>query len=147
MNIFVDTNIIFSAKLNPTWKISDLLLDPSDHFTFFAPDLLISGLDRHHTKLISISKFSEEDISFLKRLLLSKLVLVDLVSIDQKDWQKALELVERIDEFDAPFLVLSLKMNTYLWTGDKKLKKGLQILGYDKVIDKDVLLQLRNAID
>ncbi|OOG74289.1 PIN domain-containing protein [Algoriphagus sp. A40] len=97
MNIVVDTNIIFSAILNPNGKISDLLLDPADHFTFFAPDFLLTELDRHHQKLISISKFSEEDISFLKKLVISKLVLVDLETIDQDTWRKAIELVGRAD--------------------------------------------------
>jgi predicted nucleic acid-binding protein len=147
VNIVVDTNIIFSAILNPNGKISDLLLDPVDHFTYFAPDFLLTELDRHHQKLISISKFSEEDISFLKKLVISKLVLVDLETIDQDTWRKAIELVEKIDEFDAPFIALSLKMNTYLWTGDKKLKNGLLLLGFDQVIDTELLLNFRDALE
>ena len=145
MNIVVDTNIIFSAILDPNGKISDLLLDPVDHFTFFAPDFLLTELDRHHQKLISISKFSAEDITFLKKLVISKLVLLDLETIDQDTWRKAIELVERIDEFDAPFVALSLKMNTYLWTGDKKLLRGLEIEGVNWIKSTDMMLQIRDG--
>jgi predicted nucleic acid-binding protein len=147
VNIVVDTNIIFSAILNPSGKISDLLLDPADHFTFFAPDYMIGELDRHHGKLISISKLPEPDILFLKKMVVSKLTLVDLDTIDQDTWTKAISLVAHIDEFDAPFLALSLKMDSYLWTGDKKLINGLKDLGYNRVIDTDALMVLRNALD
>ncbi|WP_077349912.1 PIN domain-containing protein [Algoriphagus sp. A40] len=56
-------------------------------------------------------------------------------------------MVEQIDEFDAPFVALSLKMNTYLWTGDKKLKNGLLLLGFDQVIDTNLLLKFRDALE
>lgn len=144
MNIVVDTNIIFNAILNPNGKISDLLLDPADHFTFFAPDFLLTELNRHHQKLISISKFSEEDISFLKKLVISKLVLVDLETIDQDTWRKAIELVIQVDEFDAPFVALALEMDCFLWTGDKKLKKGMEKLGITWVVDTNQLLEMKS---
>lgn len=144
MNIVIDTNIIFSAILNPNGKISDLLLDPADHFTFFAPDFLLTELNRHHQKLISISKFSEEDISFLKKLVISKLVLVDLETIDQDTWRKAIELVIQVDEFDAPFVALALEMDCFLWTGDKKLKKGMEKLGITWVVDTNQLLEMKS---
>ena len=101
MNIVVDTNIIFSAILNPNGKIGDLLLDPLDRFAFFAPDFLTTELDRHHKKLISLSKLSESDILFLKKLVLSKVTWVDLDTISEESWMKAFQLVKQIDEFDA----------------------------------------------
>lgn len=147
MNIVVDTNIIFSAILNPNGKIGDLLLDPLDRFAFFAPDFLTTELARHHKKLISLSKLSESDILFLKKLVLSKVTLVVLDTVSEESWMKAFQLVKQIDEFDAPFVALSLNMNSYLWSGDKKLKNGLKDLGYDKVIETDSLLEIRNALD
>jgi hypothetical protein len=38
-------------------------------------------------------------------------------------------------------------MDSYLWTGDKKLINGLKDLGYNRVIDTDALMVLRNALD
>ncbi len=80
-------------------------------------------------------------------MVFSKLTLVDLDTIDQNTWTKAISLVAHIDEFDAPFVALSLMMDTYLWTGDKKLITGLKELGYNQVIDTDALMVLRNALD
>lgn len=84
---------------------------------------------------------------FLKKLVLSKVTLADLDTISEESWMKAIQLVKQIDEFDAPFVALSLNMNSYLWSGDKKLKNGLKDLGYDKVIETDSLLEIRNALD
>ena len=80
---------------------------------------------------------------FLKKIVLSKVNWVDLDTISEKSWMKAFQLVKQIDEVDAPFVALSLNMNSYLWSGDKKLKNGLKDLGYDKVIETDSLLEIR----
>lgn len=145
MNIVVDTNIIFSAILNPNGKIGDLLLDPLDRFSFFAPDFLVTELDRHHQKLVALSKLAESDILFLEKMVLSKVNFVDLEVLTEESWAKAIELVKQIDEFDAPFVALSLNLNTFLWSGDKKLRNGLKLIGYDRIVDSDWLLKVRDS--
>lgn len=49
--------------------------------------------------------------------------MIDLEFIQKSTWKKALKLTKDIDEFDTPFIALELKAP--LWTGDKKLIKGL----------------------
>lgn len=108
---------------------------------------MTTELDRHHKKLVSLSKLAESDILFLEKMVLSKVNFVDLEVISEESWMKEFQLVKQIDEYDAPFVALSLNMNSYLWSGDKKLKNGLKDLGYDKVIENDSLLEIRNALD
>lgn len=62
MIIVVDTNIIFSAILSPGGTISDVLLNSSNIFDFYAPDLLAEELARHHKKLFKLSGFSEQEL-------------------------------------------------------------------------------------
>lgn len=62
MIVVVDTNIIFSALLNPNGKIGDLLLNSSESFEFFAPTFILNELNNHHDKLIRLSKLSKDDI-------------------------------------------------------------------------------------
>jgi len=106
--IVIDTNIIFSGLLNPNGKIGDLLLNSSDSFEFFAPDIILEELANHHNKLVKASKFSEDEIEFLKRMLLRKIELIDLHNIRPETWEKSIDLVHDIDEFDAPFIALAL---------------------------------------
>lgn len=143
MNVVVDTNVIFSALLNPRGKISDLLFNSEESFSFFAPSFILEELEKHHLKLVSISKLSVAELDFLKRTILSKVILIDLEGIGRSSWEKALALVKEIDEFDAPFVALGIEMGAYLWTGDKKLKLGLEKLGQKWVLDTDQLLEKR----
>lgn len=37
------------------------------------------------------------------------------------------------DIYDVPFVALALTLDAYLWTGDKKLIKHLQKLGFNNI--------------
>lgn len=72
MIIVVDTNIVFSGILSQKGKISDLLLNSAEVFEFYSPVSLIEELDNHHKKLIQLSGLLENELGFLKRLILKK---------------------------------------------------------------------------
>jgi predicted nucleic acid-binding protein len=142
--IIVDTNIIFSGLLNPSGKIGDLLLNSTDSFEFFAPTFILDELKNHHNKLLKISKLSEVELEFLKRILLKKIELIDPENLLSESWEKSMELVKDIDEFDAPFIALSLELKSPLWTGDKKLINGLKQKEFDLILDTDIISKIRD---
>ncbi|WP_322744651.1 PIN domain-containing protein [Cuspidothrix issatschenkoi] len=45
-----------------------------------------------------------------------------------------------IDESDTPHVALTLQLEGLLWTGDKKLKEGLIIKGFDKFFEPNNFL-------
>jgi predicted nucleic acid-binding protein len=141
--IVVDTNIVFSAILKPEGTISDLLLNSSENFDFYAPTSIIQELEKHHKKLLKLSGYSEKDIRFLKRILLKKIEVIDLESIAPSTWAKAFELVKDVDEFDTPFIALSLELDSPLWTGDKNLTKGMAKKGIDWVLNTKDIKEIR----
>lgn len=55
-----------------------------------------------------------------------------------------MELVKDIDEFDVPFIALSLELKSPLWTGDKKLIKGLREKEFDLILDTNMISKLRD---
>lgn len=144
MIIVVDTNIIFSALLNPTGKIGDLLLNSSTVFEFYAPTFILEELNNHHQKLMNISKLQDDEISFLKRTLLKKIELIDLAIISTKTWDESIKLLQNIDEFDAPFIALSIELSAPLWTGDKKLINGMKKKNINWVLSTGLISELRN---
>ena len=144
MILVVDTNIVFSGILSPEGTISDLLLNSTDSFTFYAPSAIIDELDKHHKKLVKISGLSDSEIQFLRRMLLRKIELIDLESIRSTTWERALELTGNVDEFDAPFIALSLELEAPLWTGDKKLIKGLKTKGIEWILDTNQIIKIRD---
>ncbi|MGM0706537.1 MAG: PIN domain-containing protein [Bacteroidota bacterium] len=40
-----------------------------------------------------------------------------------------------MDETDAPHVAITIEVNGLLWTGDKRLKSGLQSQGFDRFFD------------
>lgn len=144
MILVVDTNIVFSGILSPEGTISDLLLNSTDSFNFYAPSAIIDELDKHHKKLVKISGLSDSEIQFLRRMLLRKIELIDLESIRSTTWENALELTGNVDEFDAPFIALSLELEAPLWTGDKKLIKGLKTKGIEWILDTNQIIKIRD---
>lgn len=145
MKIVVDTNIIFSGLLSPNGTISDLLLNSPDVFEFYSPTFLIEELENHQEKLLKISGFSKKELEFLQRNLFKKIDLIDLDSIRETTWKKAIELTKDVDEYDAPFIALALELDSPLWTGDKKLIKGLNKKDVDWVLTTDIITEIRNA--
>lgn len=117
--IVVDTNIVFSGILSPNGTICDLLLNSENTFDFYAPIALLDELEFHHQKLLKLSGFSKDDLHFLKRTIFRKIDLINLESLRQRSWEKAIELTNNVDEFDAPFIALSLELESPLWTVTK----------------------------
>lgn len=144
MKIVIDTNIIFSGLLNPNGTISDLLLNSSDVFDFYSPTYILDELQNHKSKILKLSGYSVNDFKFLNRILFKKIDLIDMDSIQPSTWSKAIDLTKNIDEFDTPFVALSLELNALLWTGDKKLIKGMNKKGIDWVVSTEILSKIRN---
>lgn len=144
MIVVVDTNIIFSAILSPKGTISDLLLNSKGIFEFYTPTFILEELEQHNEKLIKLSKFDSTHLDYLKLQIFKKIDLIDIENIAQNTWEKAYKLVMEIDQDDTPFVALSLELKSLLWTGDKKLSKGLVKKGVKWVMTTDDLNQLRN---
>lgn len=46
MNLVIDTNIVFSAILNPNSNIGDLLLNFQNKVSFYAPEFLLVEIEK-----------------------------------------------------------------------------------------------------
>jgi len=141
--IVVDTNIVFSGILSPNGTICDLILNSVDTFDFYAPTAVLDELDAHHQKLLKLSKLTDNELNFLKRTILKKIEFIDSESINPSTWEKAIELSKGVDEYDAPFIALSLELDSPLWTGDNKLTKGLQEKGVDWIFNTETMKKIR----
>lgn len=80
----------------------------------------------------------------MKRTIVKKIDLIDLESVLQTTWKKAMELTKNVDEFDTPFIALSLELGSPLWTGDRRLIRGLKEKGIDWILDTETIKQIRS---
>ena len=131
--VVVDTNIVFSILLKNKSRERDFLF-LSDNVEFLTCRFMFIELFKYKNKIVKYSHLTENEIlSILYDI--SKIIEFyneDLISDNSR--AKAFELCKDIDEKDTPFVALSLELNAYLWTGDKKLINGLKSKGFDKFI-------------
>lgn len=150
MRIFVvDTNIVFSAMLNTSSRISRILLSPVTGFTFYSTNFLRHEIARHQAKIKKITGLSSEELIELESLVLQRITFIDQDLILEEWMLLAESILADIDIDDAPFLALALQLDCYIWTGDKKLRDGLRLKGYTNVLNTEDLYEMltdRNKI-
>jgi len=94
----------------------------------------------HKEKIVRISKLSDDEILVQLGKILNRINFVSEETIPKKIFRKAYDLCSDIDEDDTPFVALTVFLDGYLLTGDKKLIKGLKSKGFEKVLSlKDIL--------
>ena len=77
MIILVDSNIVFSAILNTSSLIGNILLSSHKTFEFYSCHFLIFEIEKHWEKLIKVSKLAEKDLIEAKRLIYKQITFID----------------------------------------------------------------------
>ena len=141
MRVVVDTNVIFSAILNTNGKLSRIILQPKSRINFYTTNLLYEELDRHKNKLISISKYYEDEFQRAYTIITQRIRTINFDLIPKKDFETAFNLVSTIDVNDIEFVALTEHIKGKLWTSDNVLAKGLAKIGWNKIITTKDLYQ------
>lgn len=128
-SVVVDTNLIFSALVSNSSKIREILFE--SNLTFYAPDYLITEIFKHKDKLIKYSKLSENEFFLYFNAIFEQIRFVPTDFIGSESRQIAYDLCKDVDINDIPFIALSVELKIPLWTGDKKLKEGLKLKGFN----------------
>lgn len=128
-SVVVDSNLIFSALIPKASKIREVLFE--SNMTFYAPNFLITEIYKHKDKLIKNSKLDESEFYLYFNGIIEKIQFVPIDFISIKSRQKAYDLCKDVDIKDTPFIALTIELNIPIWTGDKKLKAGLRLKGFD----------------
>jgi len=132
MDLVIDTNILFSALLKR--DSNEFQIVKSGKHEIYACQYSVVELFKHKEKLVKLSGLQEEDLVKTYYVLLQQIHPLEEREFPKKIRQKAFNLCRMVDEYDMMFVATALFVNGFLWTGDKKLIKGLQKKGYDKTI-------------
>jgi len=142
MKIVVDSNIVFSAILNTQSRIGQLIINGSKFFDFYTVGLLKEEIIEHKDKIIHSTKFSQAQFNDTFQLITSRIIFVDDILLTDQDLNKAIDLVNDIDENDALFVALNNHLVANLWTGDKRLLNGLKVKGYKRILTTNDLYEV-----
>jgi predicted nucleic acid-binding protein len=143
VKILVDANIVFSAILNSNGKIGDLLINSSKYYTFIAPDFLRHEIKNKYQRLQNISGMSLGQVEEAEYQVCKNIIFISEEQITDKYWTEAYALVHDIDKNDIQYVAYSKQFKCKLWSGDKKLFKGLSNKGFKSLINTEDLFNLR----
>ncbi|NBC58663.1 MAG: hypothetical protein GVY05_10335 [Bacteroidetes bacterium] len=132
--LIVDSNIIFSAILNVNSRIGQILLTSDNTYDFYAPKYVRDEIWNQQQKLKKIAKLDDNDFLEVYELILKNITILDHSIAGKTNYKKAFELCKDVDLDDIPFVAFSLYLKCKLWTGDKKLIKGLKEKGFNKIV-------------
>ncbi|NGZ90198.1 PIN domain-containing protein [Psychroflexus maritimus] len=134
IKLMVDYNIIFSAILNVNSRIGQILLTSDKSNDFYAPKYVRDEIFNHQGKLKNIAKLGDNEFLEVYELVLKNITILDHSIAGKSNYKKAFELCKDADLDDIPFVAFALYLKSKLWTGEKKLIKGLKDNGFDKIV-------------
>lgn len=146
MKVVVDSNIVFSAMLNPESSIGDIILNSQDTFTFYACEYLREEINDHKDKIIKIAGYDDHEYNEVEFLVYKQVEFFSESTIPFEFWQKAADLVRDVDMDDITHVALCLFLGIKLWTGDKLLIGGLTKKGFVNFITTQEMLELRRVV-
>jgi predicted nucleic acid-binding protein len=129
--------------LNTNGKIGDLLIYSKPYFTFIAPEFLRTEIRNHYPRLIKISGLTIEEIQEAEFHLYKDIIFISEEQIKISNWISADLLVADIDPKDTHYIAYSKEFRCKIWSGDKKLIKGLAVRGFTDFITTDELYKFR----
>jgi predicted nucleic acid-binding protein len=143
VRIIVDANIVFSGILKSDGKIGDLLINSGGIFKLISPDFLRIEIQRHHDKLIEISKLTLDQVLEAEFQICKSISFISDEQISSVNWNLAENLVFDVDKKDVSYIAFSKQFKAKVWSGDKKLVKGLASKGFTNFISTNELWDLR----
>ncbi len=146
MIIILDTNIIFSALVNTHGNIGDLLLNSGDVFSFYSCSYMRFEIEKHWNKLLKVSGLADIELRESQYRLYTRMSFFNEEIIPAETWLFAENLVNDIDIDDIDFIAINEYLEGNLWTGDKALYTGLKRKAYNKVVNTNEMLLLRNNL-
>jgi len=132
MIVIADSNIIISALISPNGSIASVLKNRSN-IQFIAPNYLLVEVYEHWEKIMEYTSLSKQELFEYFYFYRSKITFIDVAEVPEKYIVKADKMVKDIDIYDIDFIALYLYKKHKLWTGDKKLIKGLSAKGYGHI--------------
>ena len=147
MKIVVDTNIVFSAILNSTGRIGQILITSKSNFQFYSCVFLKTELNRHQDKLLKLTKLSIEELEELQDLITKNITFIHESLLPEKTIIAAEKLLIDVDLNDSVFVALTKNLKAKLWTGDKELIKGLKSKKFKDVYTTGEILEILKKIE
>jgi predicted nucleic acid-binding protein len=126
--VVIDTNILFSALLAADGRIHQTLFRSTRRFRICETALV--ELFEHKERILRLTRLTTEEVTGMYHRVLRHLEVFPEELIPAETWARAIDPCSGIDDDDVPHVALTLTLEGLLWTGDAKLRRGLEAKGF-----------------
>ena len=144
--VIVDTNIAFSAILNSSGRIGKVLLNSRGVFHFVSCKYMLTEIDRNRIKLQTLTGFEQVELNEIIGSITGRINFINEEFISKANLLKAETIVKDVDFNDLLFVGLTLELKGRLWTGDKKLIRGITANGFNQIFTTSQLSSILDEI-
>lgn len=142
MIIIVDTNIIISASLDTRSELYNVITSHSGKIDFIIPEFTITEILRNQRGIFAKSKKDAKTFAANLEALLHHIVVISDDELTNEHIQLAEKFTSQTDIDDTIFIAFALALDSLLWTGDRKLLKGVRKLGFINIVDTAQLKEI-----
>jgi predicted nucleic acid-binding protein len=146
MIIVPDSNVVISALINGNGKEFALLTNAPGSIQFVVPSLLVEEVKSKISKISSLTRNSQTEISGGLDILMSSLTILHEKELDNKIVNEAMTLAMSVDIKDTLFVAVTIHTGGILWTGDLKLLRALRKQHFNQVITTKELEQIISGL-
>lgn len=139
--IIIDSNIAFSAILNVNSRIGQIIINGSKYYDFYSPEYIRTELLEHQEKIKEIANLNNNTFLETYELIIRNVTILNHSILPTHFYKQATAICNSIDIDDTVFVALTEYLRGTLWTGDKKLIKGLSDKGFKRLTTTDNLYQ------
>ena len=140
--LVIDSNILISTLMNPKGIVGTFLLEDLHHVEKLSCYILYVEVFDKKEKIIKYTKLEEGELLEVLYMILKQINFVNELQISEESWVEAEELTKDVDVKDISFVAMAIEVGGVLWTGDKKLIRGLKSKGFEQVVDLEGLKDL-----
>ncbi|MBK3332649.1 hypothetical protein GWK41_06175 [Persephonella atlantica] len=137
MKVVVDANIIFSALI----KGNPVYIKILNNVDAYAPDFIFIELEKYEKRILKKTSNKQRMKEIIYKVF-KKISIIPKIGLTKANIKKAYSLCKDVDEKDTPYVALTLELDAYLWTNDKKLTNNLREKGFSKILTTDELIKI-----
>jgi predicted nucleic acid-binding protein len=138
--LIVDTNIVFSSLISFK-RVSHYFDIISEKVLLVSGSYLIKEIEEHWERISSFTGLPLDVLFNRLNFIKSQVYFFDLEEIPVDIVEEAKRIGKMVDQDDIPFIALSLHFGGPIWTGDKQLKRGLEMQGYFICMTSNEIIQ------
>ena len=137
MKVVIDANIIFAMLISG----KNIYIEILEGIEAYSPDFILKEIEKYENFIIRKTHV-KNNFNHIIHNFFKKITIIPKIAISKNSFQVAYKLCKEIDEKDTPYVALSLELDAYLWSNDKKLKNELNKKNFGKVLTTDDMILL-----